>query len=128
MAKAVKVDQLADEITNAIKDYNDDVVAAIEITLDDTAKAILMDAAMNAPHRTGKYARGFTVTKEGEREKSKRIIWNKKDYRLVHLLEFGHALWQGGRVKATPHLRPAYDKHGAALPDHITKILERGGE
>jgi hypothetical protein len=127
MAKAIQINQLADEITNAMKEYNEDVAAAIEITLDDTAKAILMDAAGNAPHQTGKYARGFTVTKDGERERSKRIIWNKKDYRRVHLLEFGHALWQGGRARAFPHLRPAYDKHGAPLPDHIKRILGRGG-
>lgn len=127
MAKAVKIDQLADEITNAVKAYNDDVSEAIEVRLNDTAKAIMVDAAMNAPHRTGKYARSFRVTKDRKSTESRRIVWNKKYYRLVHLLEFGHALWQGGRARAFPHLRPAYEKHGAPLPDHIKRILERGG-
>ena len=114
-------------MNSIMKMYNDDVSAAIETTLDNIGEAIRKDAATNAPHRTGKYAKSFTVTKKQSGGDSKRIIWNKKYYRLVHLLEFGHALWQGGRARAFPHLRPAYEKHGAPLPDHIKRILERGG-
>lgn len=127
MAKTVKVDQLADEMVDLIKQYTDDVSNSIEQKLDSVADNILNEVQATAPKRTGKYAKGFKITKQGYYNKSKRVIWNKKDYRRVHLLEFGHALWQGGRARAFPHLRPAYDKFGARLPDDIKKIIRNGG-
>lgn len=128
MTKSVAVNQLANEIVKAVKEYTEDVVAGIEMTLDARAKAIMMDAAMHAPHDTGDYARSFRVTKDKRDTKSRRIIWNKKHYRRVHLLEFGHAKVNGGRVSGTPHLRPAYEKYGAQLPDDIKRIIEEGGK
>lgn len=123
----IPIDQLTGEIVKAVRQYTDDVAEAIEAKVDEVAKDILMDAAANAPHNTGEYARSFKITSRNEYGKTKRIIWNKKHYRRVHLLEFGHAKVNGGRVKAYPHLRPAYEKYGAALPDHIKRIIERGG-
>ncbi|MFC0906355.1 HK97 gp10 family phage protein [Clostridium sp. MT-14] len=127
MAKNVKVDQFADEMVDLIKQYTDDVSNSIEKKVDSVADEVLEETINLAPKRTGKYAKGFKKTKQGYRDKVKRIIWNKKDYRRVHLLEFGHALWQGGRARAFPHLRPAYDKFGARLPDDIKKIIRNGG-
>lgn len=127
MAKTVKVDQLADEMVDLIKQYTDDVSNSIEQKLDSVADNILNEVQATAPKRTGKYAKGFKITKQGYYNKSKRVIWNKKDYRRVHLLEFGHAKVNGGRVDAIPHLRPAYEKYGARLPEDIKKVIRNGG-
>ncbi|MFT9496610.1 HK97 gp10 family phage protein [Anaerosolibacter sp.] len=123
----ISIDQLADEITKAVREYTEDVSRAIERKVDNVAKEVLMDTAMNAPHDTGEYARTFKITKQDEYGKTRRIIWNKKHYRRVHLLEFGHAKVKGGRVPAFPHLRPAYDKYGVQLPDDIARIIRNGG-
>lgn len=117
------IDRLASELVSAVRDYTEDVSAAIERKVDAVAEEVKADAVNNAPKRKGKYAKGFKVTKQG----NKRIIWNKKNSRLVHLLEFGHAKVGGGRVSGRAHLRPAYDRYAARLPDDIKQIIRNGG-
>lgn len=129
MASNVSIDKLAREITNVIKDYTQDVTEAIEKKVDQVADQFLVEVKYSHPYkdRTGEYTKGFKKTKQDEYGKTRRVIWNKKHYRRVHLLEFGHAKVNGGRVKAFPHLRPAYDKYGAQLPEHIKRIIKNGG-
>jgi hypothetical protein len=123
----ISIDRLADELVQAVKEYTDDVAVGVRKKVDETARKVLKEAQALAPKRTGEYARTFTITKEDGYGTTRRIIWNKKHYRRVHLLEFGHAKVNGGRVDERPHLRPAYDKHGAALPDELKRIIENGG-
>ncbi|MFE1630746.1 HK97 gp10 family phage protein [Brevibacillus reuszeri] len=123
----IRIDQLAAEIARAVQDYTEDVSEAIDKKVDQVAGEVLEEVERTAPRQTGKYAKGFTKTKQGSGDKTKRVIWNKKDSRRVHLLEFGHAKRGGGRVRAFPHLRPAYDKHAANLPDEIKRIIQNGG-
>lgn len=121
------IDDLAREITNAVRDYTEDVTHAIESKVDETAERMKRDTQAEAPKKTGKYAKGFKVTKRDKQGSVKRIIWNKKYSRLVHLLEFGHAKVNGGRVQGHPHLRPVYDRHARQLTDDIKRIIRNGG-
>jgi len=123
----ISIDQLAREITSAVREYTEDVAVAIDKKVDQVANKVLKETKALAPKRTGDYARTFIKNKEGGYGQHRRIIWNKKHYRRVHLLEFGHAKVNGGRVHAYPHLRPAYDKHAANLPDEIKNIIRNGG-
>jgi hypothetical protein len=123
----ISIDQLAREITNAVREYTEDVEKAVEKKVDAVANQVLKETKSLAPKRTGEYANTFVKTKEGGYGEHRRIIWNKKHYRRVHLLEFGHAKVNGGRVPAYPHLRPAYEKHAANLPDEIKEIIRNGG-
>jgi Bacteriophage HK97-gp10, putative tail-component len=123
----IPIDRLADELVQAVKEYTDDVAVGVRKKVDETARKVLKEAQALAPKRTGEYAKTFTITKEDGYGITRRIIWNKKHYRRVHLLEFGHAKVNGGRVDERPHLRPAYEMHGAALPDELKRIIENGG-
>lgn len=123
----IPIDRLADELVSAIKEYTEDVEIGVRKAVDKTAREVLKEAQALAPKRTGEYAKTFTITKDDGYGVTRRIIWNKKHYRRVHLLEFGHAKVNGGRVKEYPHLRPAYDKHGARLPDELKRVIENGG-
>ena len=130
MAETVKVDDLAAAITAAVREYTEDVSEAIAQKVDQTADLVLADAKAGGQYedRTGEYRKGWKKTKADEYGRTRRIIWNKDGYRRVHLLEFGHATRGGtGRVRAFPHLVPAYEKHGAPLPDHIRRIIRNGG-
>ena len=51
-------------------------------------------------------------------------IYNKKHYRLTHLLEKGHALKNGGRTRAFPHIAPTQDHMDKRIVEEITKAIE----
>lgn len=119
----ISIDDLAAEITQAVREYTQDVSEAIDRKVDEVANEVRDAAERGAPKNKGKYAKAFKVTRQGNR----RVIWNKKYYRLVHLNEFGHAKVNGGRVPGKPHLRPAYDRIATKLPDEIAQIIRNGG-
>lgn len=123
----VRIDQLANAITSTIRDYTDAVTDSIEKKVDAVTDATKEGIQANAPKRTGKYAKGFKVTRRGSPGRKSNVIWNRKHYRRVHLLEFGHAKRGGGRVAGRPHMRPAYERHAANLPDEIKRIIRNGG-
>lgn len=125
----ISIDALASEITKAVREYTEDVTEAVENKVDEVANKVLEEVRSNHPYkdRTGEYTKGFKITKRDVNGKTRRVVWNKKHYRRVHLLEFGHAKVNGGRVPGKPHLRPAYDRFGAKLPDEIKKIIRNGG-
>ncbi len=128
MAKKISIDQLTLEVSQIIKEYTEDVETGIEKEVEDTAKKVQKDAQANAREKTGKYKKG--ISRKKERNKSNEInyiIYNKNKPGLAHLLEFGHAKVNGGRVKAFPHLRPAYDKNVPAMEKRIEQIIKNGG-
>jgi len=121
------VDDFALAITNAVRDYTEDVGEAIANEVKSTADLILAEVKRLAPKRTGEYARTFTKTDKSLPGNRKYVVWNKKHYRRVHLLEFGHAKVGGGRVQAYPHMRPAHDKYADQMVDNIKEIIRNGG-
>ncbi|SFR15256.1 HK97 gp10 family phage protein [Desulfoscipio geothermicus] len=129
MAKAIPIHKLANEIVNAVREYTEDVQEAIAKEVDDTAKKVLRDVKALSPKRTGEYASTFVRTNKSLAAHGRRmyVIWNKKHYRRVHLLEFGHALRNGGRAPEFPHLRPAHDKHVPQMVENIKRIIQNGG-
>ena len=51
-------------------------------------------------------------------------VHNKKHYQLAHLLENGHALWQGGRARAFPHIAPIAEKAEEELLTEIKRSIQ----
>ena len=124
MADVVKVDDLAGEIVLAVKTYTEEVGAAIEEAVKETARALAADLRETSPKDTGEYAKGWTARKEGP---GRYVVYNKKKPQLTHLLEHGHAKRGGGRVEGRPHIKPAKERHIPQLERKIVQILERGG-
>jgi hypothetical protein len=124
MADVVKVDDLAGEIVLAVKTYTEEVGAAIEEAVRETAQALAADLRETSPKDTGEYAKGWTARKEGP---GRYVVYNKKKPQLTHLLEHGHAKSSGGRVEGRPHIKPAEERHAPQLERKIVQILERGG-
>lgn len=127
----ISIDRLADAITQAFEEYTEDVSEAIGEETESTADKVLREIKESHPYkdRSGKYTKGFVKTNKSQSLPGNRryVIWNKKYYNLVHLLEKGHAKRGGGRVKAYPHMGPAHDKHVPQFEQSVKKIIRDGG-
>lgn len=68
-------------------------------------------------HSWNEYNSGWTVmqTKRDKREHISATVHNSGHYQLTHLLEKGHALVNGGRARAFPHIAPVADKAEESL-------------
>lgn len=98
------MNELAAEITKALEEYSEEVDIALERTKNDLARQAVKELKSTSPVGTrGKYQKGWRVKKIGRM----RVVYNKTDYQLTHLLEKGHAKRNGGRTRALPHIRPA---------------------
>ena len=124
MADVIKVDDLAGEIVLAVRTYTEEVGAAIEEAVKETAQALAADLRETSPKDTGEYAKGWTARKEGQ---GRYVVYNKKKPQLTHLLEHGHAKRGGGRVEGRPHIKPATDRHIPQFEKKVYTIVERGG-
>lgn len=128
MAKTVKIDNLAAEITLAVRQYTEDVSLAIEKEVEQTANKVRDEIKANSPVKTGEYKKGWTRKKTGRGQQVEHTIHNKNKPSIAHLLEYGHAKRGGkGRVFGRPHIEPAYDKHVPDMERRIEKIIRDGG-
>ena len=75
----------------------------------------------------GRYASGWTYEPIGAGHKGIRLVGyvvrNATDYQLTHLLENGHALWNGTRrVRARKHIAPVEKEESAKLLSKLTNV------
>ena len=122
----VSVNQLADAITQAVREYTEDVTDSIGKATDETADKILREVKSLAPGK-GRYRAGFAKNNQSTPNNRRYVVWNKKFYRLVHLLEKGHATRNGGKTRAFPHMAPAERAHVYEYEERVKKIIRNGG-
>ena len=104
----VQVDKLGDAIGEQLIEYANHTSEEIKKIVLDVADDVKKDIQATAPIRKGKYAKSWRVKKVKENSNSINVVvHSEKNYQLIHLLEFGHALRNGGRSKAIPHIAPA---------------------
>lgn len=118
---------LVKEIEKATKEQLDLANDVVNNAVDKVTKETVSDLKSSSPRKSGKYAGGWGK-KEGQtatRSKSS-VVWNEKHYRLTHLLEFGHAKVNGGRVAAKPHIAAVEQKAIKSFEDEIRKGIESG--
>lgn len=121
------LDDLANEITAAVKEYTDDVTAGIEKEVNATSKRVAKGISSISPKKSGVYAKGWTLKKESTHGSTKNIVYNKNKPSITHLLENGHAKRGGGRVAGKPHIRPVCDLELPGMVDRIKSIIRNGG-
>jgi len=73
-----------------------------------------------SPEKTGRYAEGWGSVQRGKA----RIIRNRTDYQLTHLLEKGHAKIGGGRVAAIPHIRPVEEMVIKEYTEGVERVIK----
>ncbi len=128
MSKKINVEEIQVEIAKVLEEYTEDVEREIKKEIDRTARAVRDEIESKAPRKTGVYAKGFKIKKDDIRSKTVRIIYNATKPSLTHLLEKGHLKRGGkGRVRAIPHIIPAYLKHVDKMEKNIEEIIKNGG-
>ena len=122
MSKTVKIEELADEVMKGLTEYSQLAASDMKKAVRKAGNDVRKEIQDTAPKKTGAYAKSWTVKKTKESsEKLEVTVHSRNRYQLAHLLEYGHALRNGGRAKAQPHIAPA-EEHGI---EGLEKAIER---
>lgn len=125
MANTVKVDQFAAKIAEIMAEYQGVAMDVLQASVDAVSKETVRELKASSPKLTGDYAKSWTQTKTaGNGSTYGKIVHNKQNYRLTHLLEYGHAKRGGGRTKAQPHIAPAEEHAVEEFEKKLTEGIE----
>lgn len=124
MAKKITVDQLSDEIMDALEEYKEMTDEVVQTAVDTVSKETKKIVQAGSPIKTGGYQNGWSVKKTSAKAGQVSItVYNRKKPGLTHLLEKGHAKRGGGRVAGQPHIAPAEQYAVSELENKIKRRL-----
>lgn len=111
MVKKVSISGLADAVMEALEEYADITTEEFEEIAREVAREGAKKLKKTSPKGFGSpkghYADGWSVKAvRTSANKFMFVVYNRKKPGLTHLLEKGHQLWQGGRARAIPHIKP----------------------
>lgn len=133
MSKAIKPEnlekKLQEYLTQCKEDIDEEVVETTNTVIKEAKQELIQTSPRSGIARNTKYYKGWAI-KNGVksrtvRNKYTRVIWNKTNYQLTHLLEFGHATRNGGRTQAQPHIRKVEEKYGTKFADLLENKIRR---
>ena len=111
-----------------LQDYSIDFIKTVEIAVNETAEEVVDELHTAGTFKGKKYRRSWQFRNATTGDMIGVTVFNKKHYRLAHLLEFGHANRNGGRTKAYPHIAPINDKVGDIFQSKMEALLGKGWE
>lgn len=128
MSKTIKPDELEKVIMDYLENYKEDIQEDVQETTDEVLREAKDELIATSPRRKGTrknpYYKGWAIkVKTSRGGKYTKVIWNKTNYQLTHLLEFGHATRNGGRTKAIPHIRPIEEKYKVEFVEKLEKKI-----
>ena len=113
-------------IAEALTEYDQQIADETKRIADEVAKETVDELKKTSPKLTGSYRKGWRKKQTFANERTKRnTVYNQTDYQLTHLLEYGHASRNGGRVKAIQHIAPAEQKAIKDLRERITAAANK---
>ena len=133
MSKTTKPEDLqkvlSDYLENYVEDIEDDVEDTTNTVVKKAKQALVQTSPRSGVARNTKYYKGWAIKAGGRSRKRKyysKIIWNKTNYQLTHLLENGHHKRDGtGWVEAQPHIKKVQEKYGTEFADLIENKIRR---
>lgn len=114
------VEKLQAEIQKILSEYGESINEHLDEATDRVSKAGLKALKANSGQFSGKYAKGWTITKEKGRLFTTATIHNSRPG-LPHLLEKSHATGNGGRYKGRPHIEPVEKE---IIDDYIKAVQD----
>ena len=124
-ADRCRIDQMAHVIMEGLQEYADLAAEDMKAAVRKAGNAAKKDIETNAPERTGAYKKSWAVRTVRENASAMEVVvYSRNRYQLAHLLEFGHALRQGGRTRAFPHIAPAEERAAEMLVREVEAALK----
>lgn len=130
----VNVDQLANEVLKELEVFHNATEEVVKKAVERSSKLTVAELNSTSPVRKrggGAYAKSWAVKKDKKltgKFKYSTVVYSKSPhYRLTHLLEFGHASRNGGRVKAQVHISPAEESAAKNLRLYIEEGIKAIG-
>ena len=126
MADKVSVDKLASTIMEGLEEYKELATDNLKKAVKNAGNTVKKEIMDNAPVKSGAYKKSWTAKQTKETANSLTVVVHSKNrYQLAHLLEKGHALRNGGRSKAIPHIKPAEEIGVSQLEEEIERKLKK---
>lgn len=124
-SNVVKINELADAIMEGLNEYAELATEEMKEAVKNASTTVRKEIKDNAHSDTGKYAKSWTSKKVRETSQAlTMVVHSKNRYQLAHLLEFGHALRNGGRYEGKAHIAPAEQKGMEQLKEEIERALK----
>lgn len=125
MSKKIELKDFQKAIIDNLREYSNEVVAESKKQVQQVGKETVNQLKETSPKRSGDYAKDWKMKKAFENANEIRVqVYNAHHYQLTHLLEYGHAKKNGGRVEAIPHIRPA-EQAAAEKLDKKARVVIR---
>lgn len=133
MSKTIEASELQKSVMDYLEDYKEDIDEDVIEVVDEVTKQAKDELKQTSPRgkgsRANPYYRGWTIKLSKKRTGVyHKVIWNRTNYQLTHLLEFGHATRNGGRTRAIPHIRPVEEKYNVEFVDKLEKKIRRSSQ
>ena len=124
-ADRCRIDQMAHVIMEGLQEYADLAAEDMKAAIKKAGNSAKKDIQSNAPEKTGAYKKSWAVKTVRENANAMEVVvYSRNRYQLAHLLEFGHALRQGGRTRAFPHIAPAEERAAEMLVREVEAALK----
>lgn len=119
----ITADKLAAQVGKVLSEYQDATFDVVKKAVDSSSKQAVNDLKTDSPKRTGAYAKDWASKKDRQSKQwaYSKTVYNKRRYRLTHLLEKGHRKVNGGRVAARPHIERVEQE---AIEELVREIKE----
>lgn len=123
----INSDRLQSAVSNILNEYGKTVTETVNECVQSVADKATAELKTAGTFKGRKY-RGSWTNEVNERPGyTDAVVFNKRHYRLTHLLEFGHAVKRGGRVigeaGAFEHIAPVNDKVAEMFESELKKKL-----
>lgn len=136
----ISIGQLSNEVQKALMEWKADINEDVrELTDKNIKEATKTLKARSNVSKHDVVLKGGRVQVKGSYKKAwsykifkntgevySKQAYNKRYYRLTHLLEFGHALRQGGRARAFPHIRKTEDEYLQKFEKELLRRIKSG--
>lgn len=133
MSNSIKPDELQKTVTIYLVKHLEDIENDVKETTNSIIKEAKQELVQTSPRsgiaRNTKYYKGWAIKNGGRTRKGRyysKVIWNKTNYQLTHLLENGHHTRDGtGWVEAQPHIGKVQEKYGTKFADLLEEKIRR---